>query len=291
MGERRGDPRGVPRGVEELTRAARNRNILVTATLSNPDETQRLLRPVGRRHRSHQRFRGRRHRDRAQAPREDRQRVRGTKRHHRRADRGPDRHEPRAVTRDPGTQEHPGRSVRVLPLQAQELRRGPRAVRAAARRVSRARHRLFLLQRRQRLRRHLSQGIADRGAHGLSADRRARAQNGRQRSAGHRLLPRLWLGRQVRRDVDARGRVRCGLDGEDVDPRVRARGHGAKRGLDHGGGGPFRRQGHADPARSAVSGDPVRRSEVPRGGRREREAAWLLLRRRLRGPQGFDRAG
>ena len=26
---------------------------------------------------------------------------------------------------------------------------------------------------------------------------------------------------------------------------------------------------HADPARAAVPGDPVRRGEVPRGGRRE----------------------
>ena len=142
-------------------------------------------------------------------------------------------------------------------------RPGPRAVRAADRRVSRARHRLFLLQRRQRLGRHLPQGVADGGAARLSADRRPRAEDRRQRSRGHRQLPRLRLGRQVRRDVDARGRVRRRVDGEDVDPGVRARGDGPQRRLDHRGGRAGRRRGHADPAAAAVSRDRVRRSEIP----------------------------
>ena len=101
---------------------------------------------------------------------------------------------------------HAGRRVRLVPLQAEGPRGEPRAVRAADRGVPRARHRLLLLQRRQRLRRHLPQGVADRGEAGLSADRDPRAEDRRQRPADHRQLPGLRLGREVRRDVDARGR-------------------------------------------------------------------------------------
>ena len=171
--------------------------------------------------------------------------------------------------RDRRAEAHAGRRVRLVPLQAEGPRGEPRAVRAADRRVPRARHRLLLLQRRQRFRRHLPQGLADRRDAGLSAGRRARAEDGRQRPRRHRQLPRLRLGRQVRRDVDARGGVRRGVDGEDVDQGLRARGDGPPRRLDHGGRRPGRRPRHADPARAAVSGDRVRRGEVPRRGRRE----------------------
>ena len=210
-GQRRRDPRGVPRGAEELS-ARRS-----TLTATHDPRTQRLLRPVGRRHRRHQR--------RAAG-------VIETARKHRRAigkvyagrngiigalteDLIDTSREPARAIR--GAAAHAGRRVRLVPLQAEGLRREPRAVRAADRGVPRARHRLFLLQRRQRLRRHLPQGVADRGDAGLPADRRARAQDRRQRSADHRQLPRLRLGREVRRDVDARGGVRRRVDGEDLD--------------------------------------------------------------------------
>ncbi len=64
---------------------------------------------------------------------------------------------------------------------------------------------------------------------------RRRAEDRRQRSAGHRHVPRLRLGREIRRGVDARGRARRRVDGAHFDARVRARGHGPARGLDRGG--------------------------------------------------------
>ena len=93
-----------------------------------------------------------------------RQGLRRPQRHHRRADRGPDRHRPRDRARDRRADAHAGRRVRLVPLQAEGPRGESRAVRAADRRLPRARHRLLLLQRRQRLGRHLPQGVADRRA-------------------------------------------------------------------------------------------------------------------------------
>ena len=123
----------------------------------------------------------------------------------------------------------------------------------------------------------------------LSAGRRARAEDRRQRSRGDRQLPGLRLGREVRRDVDARGGVRRRVDGEDVDQGVRARSDGPPCGLDHRGGGNGRGRGDADSARAAVPGDRVRRGEVPRRGRRQDEGVRLLLRRRVGGPAGCER--
>ena len=125
-------------------------------------QTQRLLCPIRRRDRRHQRQRRRRHRDRAPAQGPDRQGLRRPQRHHRRADRGPDRHQPRARARDRRAEAHAGRRVRLVPLQAEGARGESRAVRAADRGVPRARHRLLLLQRRQRFGRHLPQGVAAR---------------------------------------------------------------------------------------------------------------------------------
>ena len=171
-------------------------------------QTQRLLRPVRRCHRRHQRLSGRSHRDRARAPRPHRPRLRGSQRHHRRADRGPDRHRQGKRARHRRAAPHAVRRLRLLPLQAQGTRGVPRAVRAADRGVPRARHRLLLLQRRQRLGRHLPQGLADRREAGLPAAGGARPEDRRQRPADHRQLPGLRLGGQVRRGVDARGGVR-----------------------------------------------------------------------------------
>ena len=133
---------------------------------ASPWQTQRVLRPVGRRHRGHQRQRRRRDRDRAQAQDQigkvyaGRNGIIG------------------ALTEDlidtskesaraiAALMRHAGGRVRLVPLQAEERRREPRAVRAADRRVPRARHRLLLLQRRQRLGRHLPEGLADRATLG-----------------------------------------------------------------------------------------------------------------------------
>ena len=123
--------------------------------------------------------------------------------------------------------------------------------------------------------------VADRREARLSAHRRARAEDRRQRSRRHRQLPRLRLGREIRRDVDARGGVRRRVDGEDVDQGVRARGDGPPRRLDHRGGRHGRRREDADSAGAAVPGDPVRRGDVPRRRRRQGQAPRLLLRRRV----------
>ena len=103
----------------------------------------------------------------------------------------------------------------------------------------------------------MSQGIATLGDVGLSGDRRARAEDGRQRSGGDRQLSRIWLRCQVCRDVDARGCVRCRLDGEDVNEGFRARGDGPERGLDHRGSRHGGGRGNAGAAGSVVSGDRV----------------------------------
>ena len=166
--------------------------------------------------------------------------------------------------RDRRAEAHAGGRVRLVPVQAQGPRGESGAVRAAHRGVPRARHRLLLLQRRQRLGRHLPQGVADLGASGLSAHRRPRAEDRRQRSRRDRQLPRFRLGREVRGDVDARSGVRRRVDGEDVDQGVRARGDGSARRLDHGRGGDGRRSGDAHSVAAAVPGDRLRRGEVPR---------------------------
>ena len=100
----------------------------------------------------------------------------------------------------------------------------------------RARHRLLLLQRRQRLGRHLPQGVADRREAGLSA-------------ASPCTCPRPWtttspitdncpgfgsVAKYVATSMREAG-IRRGVDGQDVDQGLRARGDGPARRLDHGG--------------------------------------------------------
>ena len=119
---------------------------------------ERLLRPVRRRHRRHQRLGLRRDRDRAQAQGPHRQGLRRPQRHHRRADRGPDRHRQGIGRGDRGAALHAVGRLRLLPLQAQVARSQPARIRAPDRGLQGARHRLLLLQRRRRLGRHLLQG-------------------------------------------------------------------------------------------------------------------------------------
>ena len=53
----------------------------------------------------------------------------------------------------------------------------------------------------------------------LSDHLHRRAEDGRQRSADHRHLPRLRLGREIRRGVDARSGARRRVDGANLDAR------------------------------------------------------------------------
>ena len=182
-----------------------------------------------------------------------------------------------------GLQVHPGGRLRLGALQAQGPRGEPRRVRAPHRGVPRARHRLLLLQRRQRLDGHRAQGVAARRVARLSDHLRRRAQDRRQRPAAHRLLPGLRLGRQVRRRLDARGGARRRLHGAHLDERVRARGDGAARRLDRG----RRRASPARARRAAahhpVAGSAVRAGEVPRAREAVRHRLRLLRDRGLGG--------
>ena len=109
-------------------------------------------------------------RPRAQHKRSIGKRLRRPQRHHRRADRGPDRHRARNRARAIAALTHtPAGAFGSCRYKLEGPRREPRAVRAPDRRVPRARHRLFLLQRRQRFGRHLPQGLADRRDARLSA--------------------------------------------------------------------------------------------------------------------------
>ena len=154
---------------------------------------------------------------------------------------------PREPGDHPRPQAHAGRCLRLGALQAQGPGAEPRRVRAPDRGVPRPRHRLFLLQRRQRLHGHRAEGVADRRSAGLSDHLRRRAQDRRQRPAAHRLLSGLRLGGQVHRGLHARGGARCGLDGAHLDQGVRARSDGTACRLDRRRRRPRRPQGPATP--------------------------------------------
>ena len=84
----------------------------------------------------------------------DRQGVRRSARHRRGAHRGPHRRQQGIARHHQGTQVHARGCIRVRALQAQEPRAGSRQVRAPHRGLQGARHRLLLLQRRQRFHGH-----------------------------------------------------------------------------------------------------------------------------------------
>jgi hypothetical protein len=99
---------------------------------------------------------------------------------------------------------------------------------------------------------------------------RRRAQDGRQRPAAHRLLPRLRLGREIHRRLHARGGARCRLHGAHVDQGVRAGGHGPACRLDRRRG---RSRGQTSPASrrtSSCSRKSLRASSVSRARARVR---------------------
>ncbi len=79
------------------------------------------------------------------------------------------------------------------------------------------------------------------------------SQNRRQRSARHRLLPRIRLRRQVHRRLDARSRARCRVHGAHVDEGIRARSHGPARRLDGRRRRPGRRKSRRCAAHHSVS--------------------------------------
>ena len=123
------------------------------------EQEERVLRPVGRRHRRHQRLGLRRDRDRARATATrignvyaGRNGIIGALTEDL-IDTG--KESAAAIAR--AALDAVGR-VRLVPLQAQVARREPARVRAADRGLQGARHRLVLLQRRRRLGRHLLQG-------------------------------------------------------------------------------------------------------------------------------------
>ena len=190
------------------------------------DAKKRLLCPVGRCDRSHQCDRVWSDRDCAEALRSNRQRAGGPQRHHRCPDRGSHRHGPGERGVDRCAQAHAVRRVRLLSLQARGARGEPGGIRAAHRRLPCPRHRLLLLQRRRRLFRHRVQGLADRTGSGLPDHRGGHPQDGGQRSADHRQLPRVRLRCQVRRRIDSRGVLRRRIDGPHVDEGLRSRGDG-----------------------------------------------------------------
>ena len=171
---------------------------------------------------------------------------------------------------DPRASPHAIGRIRLGPLQAEGPRARSREVRAPDRGVPRARHRLLLLQRRQRLDGHGAEAQPARRADRLSRRLHRHPEDRGQRPAGHRLLPGFRLGREVRRRVDARGLARRRLDGAHLDPRLHPRSHGPARGLDRGRGRPRRAQGRRPAAPHPVPGN--RRSSA--------SASWRASRRR-----------
>ena len=124
--------------------------------------------------------------------------------------------------------------------------------------ISRPRHRLFLLQRRQRLHGYRPQGVRNRHAVGIPDHLHRHTQDRRQRSADDRLLPGLRFGGQVHCRLDARGRARRAVDGAHLDQSVRARGHGPSRRLDCRCGRPGRREERRRPAHHLVPRNNLR---------------------------------
>jgi hypothetical protein len=153
---------------------------------------------------------------------------------------------------------HAGRRLRFLSLQAEKPRAASGPIRAPDRSVQGARHRLLLLQRRQRFHGYRLEGVADRREDGLPGGLRRRAENGRQRPAAYRLLPGFRLGRQVCRDLDPRGRLRRCLDGAHLDQDFCPRSDGPPRRLDHRRLRPGFRERRRAAAHPALPGSAVR---------------------------------
>ena len=205
------------------------------------------------------------------------------RRHHRRAHRGHDRHREGVRRDNPRFAPYAGRRLRVGALQTCGNRQEPGPVPAADRSIPRARYRLLLLQRRQRLHGYRAQGVRDRRANGLPDHLHRDSQDRRQRPGDDRLLSGLRLGGQVHRGIDARSGARRRIDGTHLDQSVRARGHGPSRGLDRRRGRPGRRAGRGCAAHHSVPGDRLRPCGVSRQGQGLRRAARLLRHRGLGG--------
>ena len=186
----------------------------------------------------------------------------GPQRHPRRAARGADRHLQGVGRGDPRARPHPRRRVRLVPGQAQVAGAGPGRSTSACWRCSRpttcagSSTTAATIRPTPRSRcRSWRPGVR------LPADLHRRAQDGRQRPGGDRLLPGLRLGREVHRGLGARGRARRRGDGRHLDQGVRVRGDGPPRRL-------ARRRGRAGRARRrrGAAPDPVpgaRRSTKP----------------------------
>ena len=213
-------------------------------------------------------------------PRQHRQGLRRPQRHHRRADRGPDRHQqgdrPRTIA-----------ALRYTPAGAF----GSCRYKLKGLEENRAQYeRLIEVFRAHDIGYFFYNGGNDSADTCLKVSQLAeklgyplhghpRAEDRRQRPADHRQLPGLRLGRQVRRGVDARGRVRRRLDGRDVDQGVRARGDGPPRRLDHRGRRPGRGRRRRDPAACCCSprSRSTRRSSSPPSTRRSKQHGYCCV--------------
>ena len=174
-------------------------------------EEERFLRPVRWSHRRNQCLRLWRDRDRQATPGSHRQGIRRPQRHYRRPARGPDRYQQGEQGGYSRPADHPLGRLWLLPSQAEKPGGQPGRIRAPDRGFQGPQYRLFLLQRRRGLRRHLPQGLPAQRVHGLPPAGHSRAQDHRQRPAPHRQLSGLRVGGQVCRHLHPGGGPGRGL--------------------------------------------------------------------------------
>ena len=178
---------------------------------------------------------------------------------------------------------HAVRRLRFLPLQAEEPGSQQARVRAPDRGLQGAQHRLLLLQRRRRLRRHLPQGLATAARPWVIRSRPStcpRRSTTTCRSPTTARASARWPSTSPsRRSKPASTCARW----RDVDQGLRARSHGPPRRLDRRRGRPGIDRGHRIPDRHPVPRGALRPEEIPRQGRWPGQEVRLLHRGGLRG--------
>jgi ATP-dependent phosphofructokinase / diphosphate-dependent phosphofructokinase len=131
----------------------------------------------------------------------------GPRRHRRRAHRGSDRHEQGERRGHPRAAPYAGRRIRLGALQAGRNRQEPRQYERLIE-VFKAHDIGYFFYNGGNDSMDTAHKVSEIGQPGLSDRLHRRAQNRRQRPAADRLLPRLRLGREVHRGLDARGGAR-----------------------------------------------------------------------------------
>ena len=173
----------------------------------------------------------------------------------------------------------PAGRLRLGALQAQGAGAEPRRIRAPDRGVSRPRHRLLLLQRRQRFDGHRATRCAQIGAQlGYPI-----ACIGVPKTVDNDLphtdcCPGFGSVAKYIAVSTLEGALDVRLDGAHLDQGVRARGDGPARRLDRRRRRTGRAQGRRCAAHHPVSGDRVRREAVPRARQAVRRRLRLLHR-------------